>query len=140
MFSLYTALRWVDIKKLKWESIRGGFAMVQQSKTSKPVVIPLHPHAIILLGEHQAEGLVFDLPTQDGANKALGQWIKSAGIEKHITWHSLRHTVSVILQDKGVEIQTVAGMLGHTSTQHVSKTYKRYRNEKAAEAIKLLPV
>ncbi len=43
------------------------------------------------------------------------------------------------LQDKGTDIATVVGMLGHTSTKYVHKTYKRYRKNNAWDAINKLP-
>ena len=41
---------------------------------------------------------------------------------------------------KGIDIATVAGMLGHTSTKYVHQTYKRYIQESAKEAIAKLPL
>jgi hypothetical protein len=92
-----------------------------------------------MLGERKEEGKVFDLPGQDGANKSLGAWVRSAGVSKHITWHSLRHSVSVILQDQGMSAQTVAGILGHKNTLQVNKTYTRYSQKQAVIAIDRLP-
>jgi integrase/recombinase XerD len=85
------------------------------------------------------EGLVFHLPTQDGANKILGKWCADAKLEKHITWHCARHSFSVLLQQKGVDIATIAGILGHTSSKYVHDTYKRYIKIDAEEAIQKLP-
>jgi hypothetical protein len=33
--------------------------------------------------DHAPIGSVFQLPSQDGGNKALGKWIKSSCVEKH---------------------------------------------------------
>ena len=103
-----------------------------------PLEIPLHPIAQEIIGEPK-EGKVFHLPTQDGANKILKAWVRSADIDKHITWHSHRHSMSVLLQDKGTDAATVAGMLGHTSTKYVHKTYQRYKLTSAHKAICKLP-
>lgn len=139
VFSLYTGFRWVDVKPLKWENIKeNGIVNITQSKTGETLDLPLHPVASQILGERK-EGLVFKLPTADGANKLLAKWCDDAGLNKHITWHCARHSFSVLLQDKGTDIATVAGMLGHTSTKYVHKTYKRYRKSNALEAINRLP-
>jgi hypothetical protein len=55
--------------------------------------VPLHPIAKQIAGERK-KGRVFHLPTQDGANKVLGKWANDAGIDKHIAWHCLRHSIT----------------------------------------------
>jgi integrase len=139
VFSLYSGLRWVDVKSLSWSMIKNNSVSVIQNKTKIPLEIPLHSIAKSNLGESK-EGLVFHLPTQDGANKILGKWCRNAKLGKHITWHCARYSFSVLLQQKGVDIATVAGILGHTSTKHVHDTYKRYIKIDAEEAIQMLPL
>jgi integrase/recombinase XerD len=138
IFSLYTGCRWCDVQPLKWSAIKEKTIILVQEKTGVPLEIPLHPIAQEIIGERK-EGKVFHLPTQDGANKVLKAWVRSADIDKHITWHSLRHSMSVLLQDKGTDAATVAGMLGHTSTKYVHKTYQRYKLTSAQKAISKLP-
>ena len=138
VFSLYTGLRWVDVKSLTWSMIKNNSVSIIQNKTKIPLVIPLHSIAKSTLGERKA-GLIFRLPTQDGANKILGKWCMDAKLDKHITWHCARHSFSVLLQQKGVDIATIAGILGHTSSKYVHETYKRYIKIDAEEAIQKLP-
>ncbi|MGC4036908.1 MAG: site-specific integrase [Chitinophagaceae bacterium] len=136
--SLYTGLRWVDIKCLDWSMILESSIRLYQNKTEVYLEIPLHDIASDIMGKRK-QGLVFHLPTQDGANKVLGQWCKDAGIIKHITWHCARHSFSVLLRSNGVDDATIAGMLGHTSTKYVNRTYKRYQIKIAEKAIQVLP-
>ena len=138
VFSLYTGLRWVDVKLLSWSLIKNDSVTLIQKKTNIPVEIPLHRIAKSIIGEKK-EGLIFQLPTQDGANKILSQWCKDAKLEKHITWHCARHSFSVLLQQKGVDVATIAGILGHTSSKYVHDTYKRYIKIDAEVAIQKLP-
>lgn len=138
IFCLYTGLRWCDVEPLDWASVKENTIVIVQSKTEFPLEIPLHDIARAIIGERK-EGRVFHLPTQDGANKVLGKWALDAGINKHITWHCMRHSISVIMQDQGTDLATVAGMLGHTTTKYVQKTYQRYRLKSAENAIKKLP-
>jgi integrase len=138
VFSLYSGLRWCDVKALKWENIKPQTILIVQEKTGIPVEIPLHPTAGSILGERKT-GTVFQLPTADGANGVLKKWCEDAKLKKHITWHCARLSFSVLLQDKGVDIATVAGMLGHTSTKYVEKTYQRYRVHSGKKAIGKLP-
>jgi len=139
IFSLYTGLRWCDIEPLDWTDIKKDSVLLKaQNKTGFRVEVPLHDIAKQVVSS-PGTGKVFKLPTQDGANKVLKAWVRSAGIDKHVTWHSLRHSMSVLLQDAGVAVATVAGLLGHTSSKYVHKTYQRYRKNSGEEAIKKLP-
>lgn len=138
IFSLYTGLRWCDIEHLAWNDIKGDKVVLMQRKTGHKVEVPMHEVAKEIVKDG-GQGRVFLLPTQDGANKILKGWVRSGGIDKHITWHSLRHSMSVLLQDAGVAVATVAGLLGHTSSKYVHKTYQRYRRNEGEEAVKKLP-
>jgi integrase len=44
-----------------------------------------------------------------------------------------------LLQQKGIDLATVTGMLGHTTIKYVQQTYKRYLQDTAKEPIKKLP-
>jgi integrase/recombinase XerD len=138
IFSFYTGLRWIDVKSLSGSMIKNNSVSIIQNKRNIPLEIPLHSIAKSTLGERK-EGLVFQLPTQDGANKILGKWCMDAKLNKHITWHCARHSFSVLLQQKGVDIATIAGILGHTSSKYVHDIYKRYMKIDAEEAIQKLP-
>lgn len=125
--SLYTGFRWCDVQFLQWWQIKEETIVLRkQSKTGVPLEIPLHPVVKTVLGvRKEPDDLVFSLPTQDGANGILKKWVKDAGIDKHITWHCLRHTVSSLLQDAGVDIETVAAFLGQKSAKYVLQTYRK---------------
>jgi hypothetical protein len=62
---------------------------------------------------------VFALPSANGANGVLGEWVRKAGIAKHITWSCARLSFSILLQDKNVDDATVAYLMGHTTTKQV---------------------
>lgn len=149
IFSCYTGLRWVDVKKLEWKDIKDGILTTRiiQAKTGRPVTLTLHQIAKDILEQQKKKAEssseeckhVFALPTADGANKVLGQWVNNAGIEKHITWSCARLSFSILLQDQNVDDATVAYLMGHTSTDQVKKTYKRHRPKDQAETINQLP-
>jgi integrase len=86
---------------------------IVQKKTGEMRVLSLHPIALNILGERKT-GLVFKLTTADGANKLVAKCCDDANLNKHITWHCARHSFSVLLQDKGTDVETVGRMMGHT--------------------------
>ncbi len=149
IFCLYTGLRWVDIKKISWSDIKGSTLVTRiiQSKTGRPVVLTLHAIAQKILDRQKEKlhaygttpDLVFQLPTANGANKILGEWVSTAGIDKHITWSCARLSFSILLQDQRVDNATVSLLLGHTTTRQVERTYKRHRPKPQTEAVNVLP-
>jgi integrase len=146
IFSCYTGLRWVDVKKLKWNDIKGNILTTRiiQAKTGKPVTLTLHEIAKNILEAQKLKintdyDYVFTLPGADGSNKQLNQWVKSAGIDKYITWSCARLSFSILLQDQNVDDATVAYLLGHTTTEQVRKTYKRHRPKNQVQSISHLP-
>ena len=149
IFCCYTGLRWVDVKKLELGDIQGNVLITRivQAKTGFPVTLTLHPIAQSILETQKIKGKIpgnrnktlFQLPTADGANKTLGQWMLSAEIEKQITWSCARLSFSILLQDRNVDDATVAYLMGHRTTEQVRKTYKRHRPKDQAATISHLP-
>ncbi|PUZ21627.1 Phage integrase SAM-like domain-containing protein [Chitinophaga costaii] len=151
IFSLYTGLRYCDVKKMDWSEVNTTTLQtrMKQAKTGFPVVLTLHPIALTILnirrqrfeqsGRSTLSGKVFHLPTANGGNKILEEWVKSAKIEKHITWSCARLSFSILLQDEKVDNATVSLLLGHTTSYYVDRTYKRYRPKNQEATISLLP-
>lgn len=149
IFSCYTGLRWVDVKKLEWKDITNGIMTTRiiQAKTGKPVTITLHPIAEEILEKQRVKAelddckskFVFALPTANGGNKVLSGWMEKAGIDKHITWSCARLSFSILLQDQNVDDATVAYLMGHTTTEQVRRTYKRHRPKDQRATISQLP-
>lgn len=149
IFSCYTGLRWIDVKKLEWKDIKDGVLTTRiiQAKTGKPVTITLHNIAKAILEKQRTKSeltgnsteKVFALPCQDGCNKALDRWMISARIKKHVTWSCARLSFSILLQDQNVDEATVAYLMGHSTTEHVRKTYKRHRPKNQIHSINQLP-
>jgi integrase len=119
LFSCYTGLRFVDVKLLKWANMNANrlTTRIIQHKTGKPVVFTLHPIALSILDKRRLnagtnpEEKIFALPTHDGSNKVLRQWITDAKIEKLITWSCARLSFSILLQDEKVDVATVAYLM-----------------------------
>lgn len=139
LFSCYTGLRKSDIKNLKWNAIHGDTLELTQKKTSEPLYIPLHATAIELLGNKgKAEAPVFDLPANSYLGAVIKTWIKAAGIDKPITFHSARHTFATMALTYGVDIYTVSKLLGHSRVE-VTQVYAQIIDKKKQDSINLLP-
>ncbi len=148
IFCCYTGLRFVDVFALAWKDIKDGklTTRIIQAKTGLPVILTLHPIAQSIIENRRKlrrtlidKDKIFRLPSANGCNKGLQQWVNRAGIQKKITWSCARLSFSILLQDKNVDTATVACLLGHATTEYVNKTYKRHRPKNQAETINQLP-
>ncbi len=61
-----------------------------------------------------------------------------AGISKHITFHSTRHTNAVLLLENGADIYTVSKLLGHREIR-TTEIYAKIIDNKMKEAANLIP-
>lgn len=119
LFCCFTGLRLSDVCSLKWNHITIGSdnqlqLNFRQKKTKIENYIPLSENAISLLPKQQLSDSVFQLPSDSAIRESLKKWITDAKIDKHITFHSSRHTCATLLLNSGVDIYTVKEILGHT--------------------------
>ena len=124
LFSCLTGLRISDIENLTWDNIQeapgmGTCIRIRTQKTQTEAVLPISAEALSLCGE-RGTGKVFRGLTRSMINYPLKNWIKEAGIIKHITFHCFRHTYATLQIAAGTDIYTVSKMLTHknvTTTQ-----------------------
>ena len=126
LFCCYTGLRYSDFCSLTAESVvhRGDewWLSYRSVKTATAVRSPLHllfgGKAVAILVDYAGhEKLFFQLKNNSNANKQLSLLARLAGIEKHISFHTARHTHATLLLYSGVNITTVQRLLGHHSVR-----------------------
>ena len=143
LFGCFTGLRHSDIVTLQWEDIKqteeGLMIRKKQQKTENVVEIPMNKAAISLLPARKEKGLIFgDKFTQVHRNKIIKRWVKSVGIDKHITFHCSRHTFATLLISKGADLYVVSKLLGHTNIE-TTQIYAKVVDESRRKAVDLLP-
>lgn len=136
LFSCYTGLAYIDIKKLKRSEIGIGvdggswiFTTPQNTDTSSR--IPLLAQAQEILNKYKdhpqcdADGSLLPVLSNQKMNSYLKEIADTCGITKILTFHIARHTfATTVTLSNGVPIETVSKMLGHTNlktTQHYAK-------------------
>jgi integrase len=146
LFSALTGFRFSDIQNLSWEKLEyvdgdGHFIRFRQVKTGLEELMPISEQAYELLGERKRDtDKVFEGLTYSAhENRHLHQWVKAAGISKHITFHCFRHTYATLQLSEGTPIYTISKMLGHRelkTTQIYAKVMDKAKRE-ATDKIKL---
>lgn len=144
IFSCLTGLRWSDINKLIWSEIRDedqGYRIIfRQKKTDGLEYLYISKQAREILGERQEEIDRVFVGLKYGAhfNSEILRWCMRAGITKHITFHSARHTNAVLLLEHGADIYTVSKRLGHKELR-TTEIYAKIIDSKMKEASELIP-
>ncbi len=144
LFACFCGLRLGDVEHLQWENIKpesGGGWQVEatQLKTKRTVVVPLSENAISQLpSPFGTSGSVWRLPDRNDINDRIREWVKEAGINKHITFHCSRHTYATLLLTYGADLYTVSKLLGHTDVA-TTQIYAKVIDEKKRKAVDLIP-
>jgi len=133
LFCCYTGLRYSDFINLTEKNIvvidRKPWLVFNAIKTGIEVKLPLtflfEGKAWKLLRKHKGHlKEFFGIKPNSNVNKELIRIGKYAGIEKHFSFHSARHTNATLLIYRGANITTVQKLLGHrnvTTTQIYSE-------------------
>jgi len=157
-FIALTGIRPVDVRQLRWHQIGqnelGYHVDFVVSKTRAKGVsqhrIYLHPHLVILLEKHKErqtnfspEGKIFaHLPSEKAHTLTLfiRKWAQAASVAKDkLCVYSLRHTHATVLLEHGIDVYTIAKMLGHTSPQHTQR-YAHLLDVQRAKAVMKLAI
>jgi site-specific recombinase XerD len=136
LFSCFTGLAYVDVKKLSRKNIGFGvdgerWIFINRTKTDTRSNIPLLPIASALLEKYKDHPQVINeeklLPIL--SNQKMNSYLKEIAdvceINKELTFHIARHTfATTVTLSNGVPIESVSKMLGHKNlktTQHYAK-------------------
>ena len=133
LFSCLTGLRISDILNLQWNDIipasEGGYCMrIRIEKTDTETTLPISDEALELCGKRKS-GKVFNGLQKYMTHQPLKNWIESAGITKHITFHCFRNTFATLQIALGTDIYTVSKMLTHKNVS-TTQIYADLVNEK----------
>lgn len=138
IFACYTGLAYADIATLRSDNIRKMFdgklwIVTHRQKTKTNVNVPLLPAAEKILRKYEGDflnGELLPVLSNQKTNAYLKEIADLCGIEKNLTFHLARHTFATTMTlGKGVPIESVSKMLGHTNIQ-TTQIYARITNEK----------
>ena len=146
IFSCFTGLAYIDVRNLTKENIRTSFdgklwIMTHRHKTQTPVNVPLLKVPQMLLKKYEGtlpDGRLLPVLSNQKLNSYLKEIADLCGIEKNITFHLARHTFATTMTlAKGVPIETVSKMLGHTNIV-TTQIYAGITNDKIGRDMQLL--
>jgi integrase len=138
MFSAFCGLAYSDMAALTQDNIRTSFdgklwIITKRKKTNTPVNVPLLDIPKMILKKYEGKlpnGKILPVISNQKLNAYLKEIADVCGIKKNLTFHLARHTFSTtVTLAKGVPIETVSKMLGHTNIE-TTQIYARITNSK----------
>ncbi|MDH6309952.1 integrase [Dysgonomonas sp. PFB1-18] len=142
VFCAFTGLAYSDVKKLTFDDIQTSFdgelwLIAKRKKTNATFYVKLLPVAKRLIEQYRLvakNNYIFPVPTfSDSMNRCLQRIAKLCGISKRITSHMARHSfATTVCLSKGVPIETVSQMLGHSCIT-TTQIYAKITNEKISK-------
>ena len=148
LFSMLSdGMRVSDALSIRYEDISGGVLRYRVTKTRdsglhvrrmKEVI--LGKTALEVLAEMGGEsGVIFDV-RYHAATKSFAKIRRLAGIEKKLSFHVARYTMTDMLINAGVDIYTASKILGHSSVTTTERHYSRQSAQRMEDAFRSLPV
>ena len=160
LFSFYCyGMRFSDVVRLKTENIHGSRIHYTPLKYGGPRSIPLRPEAEEIVSSYTGGEYIFpplEWPRRKGRkdeasrrvyvnqriNKGLIEACKESGIEKHITFHSARHSFAAAAMSADTSLWNLQRALGHahpTTTATYTKEWKPSDLDGELESVYTLP-
>lgn len=108
----------------------------QKTNIASNVLLLDVPKQIISKYNHQTyrEGKLFPMLSNQKVNSYLKEIADICGIKKNLTFHLARHTFATLCLSKGVPMESVSKMLGHTNIR-TTQIYARITNKKIEQDI-----
>lgn len=141
IFSCFTGLAYIDVKNLNHENIRKSFdgevwIMTKRQKTdvqSNVLLLDIPRRILQKYNGKLPNGKILPVLSNQKTNAYLKEIGDLCSINKEITFHLARHTfATTVTLAKGVPIETVSKMLGHTNIQ-TTQIYARITNSKISK-------
>ena len=137
IFSCFTGLAYIDVANLRPENIvtmddkQWIMTKRQKTKVETNVLLLDIPKSIIAKYNHKTyrDGKLFPVLSNQKTNSYLKEIADICGIKKNLTFHLARHTFATMSLNKGVPMESVSKMLGHTNIK-TTQIYARITNKK----------
>jgi site-specific recombinase XerD len=144
VFCCFTGLSYIDVRRLTGEDVKTSFdgglwIMGKRRKTDVGYNVPLLEIPKRILKKYEGtlpDGRLLPVTTNQYSNVYLKKIGEMCGLKKNLTFHLSRHTFATLTLSKGVSIESVSKMLGHTNIQ-TTQIYARITNEKISNDMAL---
>ena len=162
LFSIHTGgMRFSDVCTLRWSEIDMENRTIKhlqvKNHTKKPTILtlPITDEGMRILDKWKGRNnnFVFDMLCEDfdlndekmlkhtisSLNKTMNQSLRCMGkkmkLPFNLHFHCSRHTYGTLLLNKGVDLNVISHLMGHSSTWVTQKVYSKYLPETLNEIV-----
>ncbi len=139
IFSCFCGLAYIDVANLTQDNIVSldgkMWIMTRRQKTNIPSNILLLDIPLMIIDKYKGKttkNRLLPILSNQKMNSYLKEIADLCGIKKNLTFHLARHTFATMTLSKGVPIESVSKMLGHTNIK-TTQIYARITNKKIEE-------
>ena len=136
IFSCFCGLAYIHVAHLTQENIitldNRPWIIINRQKTNVQSNIPLLEIPQMILDKYKGktkDNRLLPVLSNQKINAYLKEIADLCGIKKRLSYHLARHTFATMLLSKGVPIESVSKMLGHTNIK-TTQIYARITNKK----------
>ena len=146
LFSCFTGLAYIDVFNLRETNIREAFdgnlwIIGKRTKTNVSYNVPLLNVPKLILKKYKGllpNGEILPVISNQKINAYLKEIADLCEIDKLLTFHVARHTfATTVTLSKGVSIESVSKMLGHTNIK-TTQIYARITDNKISNEMSIL--
>jgi len=134
VFCCHTGLSYVDVSRMDASvDVKDGWIKMKRAKTHHPFLVPLSEKAKGLLTKYAGR-----LPVASNVkmNAYLKEVAEVVGLPQYLTMHVSRKTFGMLMLNKGVPLETVSRMLGHSNTRVTQSSYAQVNEDRIREDMK----
>ncbi len=139
IFSCFTGLAFIDVVGLTRENLveldGRMWLMTKRHKTNIPSNVLLLDIPLAIIERYKGQdptGHLLPTYSHQKVNSYLKEIADVCEIDRNLTFHLARHTFATMSISKGVSMESVSKMLGHTSIR-TTQIYARITNKKVEE-------
>lgn len=145
LFLLNTGMEYADQEALKWDDIieinSKMYIVKDREKYEEGIqAIPLFDEALEILNKYPGTGKIFPAISNQKYNLYLADIGIICKIKKPLTTIVARHTFATHMLTKGMPLETVSHILGHTNIKTTRDHYAKLVTTKVAEDLKRLNI
>jgi integrase len=145
LFSAFTGLSYIDIKNLRRENLRQLFdgnwwIVTRRHKTrieSDVLLLEVPLRLIEKYRDVMPDGRLFPVPSNNCCNEHLHVLERRCGFRTHLTFHVGRHSFAMLALNRGMPIETLSSILGHTNIR-TTQIYAKITNKKISQDMTVL--
>ena len=144
IFSCFCGLAYIDVAHLTQENIitldNRLWIIINRQKTNVQSNIPLLEIPQMILNKYKGktkDNRLLPVLSNQKINAYLKEIADLCGIKKRLSYHLARHTFATMLLSKGVPIESVSKMLGHTNIKTTQIYLKGFNLQERTEVNKM---